>query len=409
MSFTRAIPRRHFLRLMTAFSSLLLAKAARAEELADFRLSSGSEAVIPLSIEMGAVIAEVRLNGRGPFPLMFDTGAGNTLTEEAAAALGLKTEGTEAAVDSGGRKVSLAYTHLATVRLGEAEMSNQRFGVLALPPYLTDRGSCPPLAGFIGYGLLQRFAARLNYQDSTLTLTPASDFHYAGSGIPVPLTLAGKTPAVPAAADGISGLFMIDTGSSGAVTLRRGFVTDHGLDARHPSPLRLKSIGASGPFEAILMRLDGFDLADSRIDRPATRYASSDTAGFPFTDVDGSIGYEILKQFVITFDYPHRTLWFEHSSAFGTRTGQGSAGFQAIKIAEAGFKVTTVLPDTAAADAGMQVGDVITGIDGQSTKAMSLNEFALFIRQPAGTLVRLTIMRDRVERPVALTLKDVLP
>ena len=406
---TLAIPRRWLLRLVTALLSTVFANASKAENFSDFRIISGSEASVPVSVETGAVIVEVRINGRGPFPLMFDTGAENALTEETAAALGLKTEATEAALDSGGRKVSIAFTRLATVSLGNAEMTNQRFGVLALPQYLTDRGSRPRLSGFIGYSLLERFATSLNYQDGTLTLKPGSDFHYAGTGIRVPLTLAGKTPAIPGAADGISGMFMVDTGSSGALTLRRGFVTDNRLDARHPSAIRIKSLGASGPFEAILTRLDSFGFAESRIDRPATRYASSETAGFPFTDVDGSIGYEILRQFVITFDYPHRSLWFERSSAFGTKTGQGSAGFQAIRVDGVGFNVTTVLPSTAAAEAGMQVGDVITGIDGQSTKSMSLNELAGLIRQPVGTLVHLRIIRDLVERPVALTLKDVLP
>ena len=387
----------------------LPANAAEGEGSADFRIISGSESVVPVSVEAGEVIVDVSINGRGPYPLMFDTGAEDTVTPETAAALGLKTEGTGTFRDSGGGSLPIAFTRVAAVRLGDAEMTDQPFAVLALPRYLTDRGNRPPIAGFIGYELLARFAARLDYDNRTLTLKPGRDFRYEGKGVRVPLVFAGNTPAVMAAADGTEGRFVVDTGSTGALTLRRAFVEDHGLEARHPSALRIKSIGVAGPFETILMRLDRFDIAESRIDRPATRYASIDKEGLPFTDIDGSIGYEILRQFVITFDYRRGELWFERSKAFGTRTGQGGAGFQAVRMEGAGFGVTTVVPNTSAAEAGLQVGDVITEIDGLSTVPMSQGEFAERMRRPVGTLVRLGTVRDGAPRPVALTLKDVLP
>jgi predicted aspartyl protease len=387
----------------------VLANAAEAEGSADSRIISGSEAIVPVSVEAGEVIVDVSLNGRGPFPLIFDTGAEDAVTPEVAAALGLKTEGAGTVRDSGGGSLSIAFARVAGVRVGGAEMTDQRFAVLPLPRHVTDRGNRPPIAGFIGYELLTRFAARLDYDDSTLTLKPGTDFRYKEKGVRVPFTLAGNTAVVPGAADGIEGRFVVDTGSTGALTLRRVFVEDHGLNARHPSTLRIKSIGAAGPFETILMRLDRFDIAGSWIERPATRFASTGQQGLPFTDVDGSIGYEILRQFVITFDYRRGELWFERSSAFGTRTGQGGAGFQAVRLEGAGFGVTTVLPNTAAAVAGLEVDDVITEVDGLSTVSMSQGEFAERMRRPVGTLVRLGTIRDGMLRPIALTLKDVLP
>src|SRR5207237_9334033 len=113
----------------------------------------------------------------------------------------------------------------------------------------------PVIAGVIGYELLTRFAVRLDYRHSILTLRPGRDFRYEGKGVRIPFTLAGNTAVVSGAAEGIEGRFVVDTGSTGALTLRRAFVEDHGLDARHPSALRIKSIGAAGTFAAILMRL----------------------------------------------------------------------------------------------------------------------------------------------------------
>ena len=363
--------------------------------------------MVPISIEAGAVIVDVSINGRGPFPVMFDTGAQDTLTPETAAALGLKTEGSGTFQDSGGDRVAITFTRAVAMRLGDAEMTDQPFAVLGLPPYVTDRGSRPPLAGFIGYELLARFAARLDYQAKTLTLTLGQDFRYRGIGVCVPLAFTGNIPAVPAAADGTTGRFVVDTGSSGALTLRREFVEAHDLQARHSAALRIKSVGAARPFDAILVRLDRFDIAGSWIERPATRFAAIRGEGLPFTDADGSIGYEILRQFVITFDYPRHELWLEHSSAFGTRTGEGSAGFQAIKVEGGGFSVITVVPNTPAAAAGIRVGDLITDVDGLSTRSMSFSDFAGLMRRTAGTSLQLNTVRDGVARPVTLTLKDV--
>jgi Aspartyl protease len=208
-----------------------LANAAEAEGSADSRIISGTESVVPVSVEAGEVIVDVSINGRGPFPLMFDTGAVDAVTPETAAALGLKTEGTGTARDSGGDSVSIAFTRVATVRLGDAEMTDQPFAVLSLPRYLTDRGNRPAIAGFIGYELLTRFAVRLDYGDRTLTLRPGADFRYEGKGVPVSLTFDAKTPVVPAAADGTAGRFAVDTGSTGALTLRRAFVENYGFAA----------------------------------------------------------------------------------------------------------------------------------------------------------------------------------
>ena len=57
-------------------------------------------AVVPISVENGQVIVDVTIDGRGPFPMMLDTGGVETVTPEAAAALGLEVEGAKTAKKS---------------------------------------------------------------------------------------------------------------------------------------------------------------------------------------------------------------------------------------------------------------------------------------------------------------------
>src|SRR6267143_1855013 len=51
------------------------ANAAEGEGFADFGIISGSKSVVAVSVEAGEVIVDVSINGHGPYPLMFDTGA----------------------------------------------------------------------------------------------------------------------------------------------------------------------------------------------------------------------------------------------------------------------------------------------------------------------------------------------
>ena len=99
--------------------------------------------------------------------------------------------------------------------------------------------------------------------------------------------------------------------------LQRGFVEQHGFEPRHPDGLRIKVGGVGGVFDTVATRLDRFDLATSKIERPVVEFPSRGEGGIPVASIDGSIGYQILRQFVITFDYSRRETWFERSAAFG--------------------------------------------------------------------------------------------
>jgi hypothetical protein len=89
--------------------------------------STGSR-VIPISADNGQVIVDVTINGRGPFPMMFDTGGVEAITPDTATALGLLVEGEGTVRGSGEPILSTALTHLKSLRLGNAQLSD-----IALP------------------------------------------------------------------------------------------------------------------------------------------------------------------------------------------------------------------------------------------------------------------------------------
>ncbi len=60
------------------------------------------------------------------------------------------------------------------------------------------------------------------------------------------------------------------------------------------------------------------------------------------------------------------------------------------------------IPDTPAANAGIQPGDLILEVNGQSTADMSVTEVVLLIRGPQGTKVSITVLHKDAAEPVTL-------
>jgi carboxyl-terminal processing protease len=81
-----------------------------------------------------------------------------------------------------------------------------------------------------------------------------------------------------------------------------------------------------------------------------------------------------------------------------------------ITLKESVLTVVSPIEDTPAFRAGIQAGDQILKIDGESTKNLTLMDSVKRLRGPRGTKVTITIMREGFPKPKEFTLtRDVIP
>src|SRR6185295_3354524 len=210
--------------------------APPAERTGDVELADGrTTASVPFRLANNHLFVQVEINGQGNFNLFFDTGGLNAVTPETAKALGLSAEGAFQGGGVGEKSEEIAVVRIASVKLGGVMFRDQLFYVFPISEMSKVEGL--PVSGIIGYELLKRLVAEVDYDGGLIHFTAPADFVPPRDAVAIPFTFESETPQIEGKIDGLPGLFTIDTGSRSTLDLNAPFVAEHGLLAKHPKAI----------------------------------------------------------------------------------------------------------------------------------------------------------------------------
>ncbi len=105
-----------------------------------------SPTIVGFQLIAHAVVVHVKLNGRGPYALLFDSGAVNFISPQTAEELGLAVGDSEEGFGIGKRTVIVGETEVESVQIGKAVLHGQRFHVVPLP-YVMEHGFPEAIVG----------------------------------------------------------------------------------------------------------------------------------------------------------------------------------------------------------------------------------------------------------------------
>ncbi|HEU5479079.1 MAG TPA: pepsin/retropepsin-like aspartic protease family protein, partial [Candidatus Tumulicola sp.] len=267
-----------------------------------------ASAVVPFTMVSDNMIFPIRINGVRSYAI-FDTGGRFVMTPDLARRLNLRTaaKGSVGGMGAGRPAYSVATVH--DVAIGDVTLHDQQFVVVPLPYDLT-RGGPVPVDVDVGYELLSKYAARIDFKTREITLTENAAAQRPVGAAAVHLAFSDTTPMVTASIDGLSGRFLADTGSSFAVAFTAPFVAAHRMDSRYPATKTLVTgEGLGGNTYAKLVRTKLLRIGDAEVVRPVAQL-SADTAGtLASASYAGVIGIDVLKCFTATFDYARSALY----------------------------------------------------------------------------------------------------
>ncbi|HKS53633.1 MAG TPA: aspartyl protease family protein [Steroidobacteraceae bacterium] len=360
---------------------------------------------IPFRLLNNHVYIEARVNGKGPYTFIVDTGGHTLLSPRVIKEAGLESVGATETSGSGEKTETSGFARYREIAVGKARLRDQvGFAIEIYDPSVEGIR----VDGMIGFEYFSRFAVRLDYGTLTMTTTDFAHFDAKDAGQAVPFKFYDHLPQVTGAIDGVPAVFDIDTGSRSEIDVTGPTVARHKLRDKYVKGVSaITGWGVGGPSRSYVARLPSLTLHG--IETPDVVAGLSEAKGGSFSDpsYDGNIGSGFLKRFAVTFDYSHQTMYLDRIKPTPVDAGRFDRSGMWINAVNDAYEIKSIAASSPAAAAGLAEGDLITSLNGQPAVAATLSDARMMLRDlPAGTQVAVTYKRGGSEQHATLKLRD---
>jgi hypothetical protein len=377
--------------------------------ISDFSIAGGAaQTTVPIKLVNNHIYGDAKVNGRGPFQFVFDTGGHNIVTPPLAKALGLKVEGELAGTGAGEGVMEGGFANGVELEVGDATVKSQLFIVFPLDKLGDIEGI--PMPGMVGYETFRRFVTRIDYGARTLTLIDPKHFDPKDAGTPIKFVFNEHVPEVTGTFEGLPAKFDIDTGARGDLAINKPYAEKNSLRATHPNGLdAVDGWGVGGPSRGYVTRAREITLGDVRVKGIVASLTTQDKGAFSGSDFSGNVGAGILKRFVVTFDYGSQLMYLKPLPGPVADIGTFDRVGMWINQSGPGFRVVDVTKNSPAEEAGLRADDLIVAVDGNPAGTMRVYELRHRLRNDApGTVVTLKVLRGKKYHTYKVTLRDLV-
>lgn len=381
--------------LMKGYRALSIVRSGKATQKSFY-------AEIPFQERMGNILIPVTI-GQQTYSYIFDSGAHFSLTDSIRKLNQFKQKLTVQLGSANQSKSTVAVTQID--KLEAAGLAFKKVGAFVLDFNQAPRIRCLTNGGLFGSSVIRKYVWQVDYNRKKIIATDQlSKLHLADNTIRIPVSLDKRGyPFIHLQVNGQPVRFLFDLGFGGLLSLPEVTAQQY---VRGPI-IERAGIGSEGAHGSLQETMK-FALLDSvRLNQlvwynVAISYAKSNN--YPL------VGAELAKYYLITMDFRNKALYLsplanhpfkpEGFTHFGL-----SLSYQAGKVI-----VEAVYGSSPAQQAGIQVGDEITAIDGQKISYSTYCECFFTSNDQLATAKRieLTIRNQGTERTVELVKRRLL-
>lgn len=331
---------------------------------------------------------EVSINGIGGFVFLIDTGASFSILMDTKKVKDLKlTPGYELELHGwGDEEHSPAYqTKVKNISLAEVEFSEVNFAYLPLSTslyYLAPEELI--FDGVLGHDILHHFSWKFDKNTNRISISK-NPYQMTGEETQIPFDVSLSKLEIQGVVDFnsdqmVNRELVIDTGSRHYLKINAAYISSENV-ILPATQITASDFGLSGQTIHQRVTLPNLKLAGMNLNRVKTNII-----GKPDGDEDDYwiVGSALLNQFVSIIDYHSSSLYLSPYHGMVFKSQYNLIGLELRKLQSGAFIVRYVFPQLAANEYDIKKGDVISKIDEQPAKDISMEKW-LSISNHAGS------------------------
>jgi len=269
--------------------------------------------------------------------------------------------------------------------------------------------------GIIGSDFIRQFVVEVDYQQRVLKLYDKDKFVYSGDGESVPVQLNGQGHPVlegvvsPIDGEPISGRFVLDLGSSGSLSLMSPVVSEHKLLANGLKTIKAIGVGgAGGQVTGQIGRVKSLQIGKYSIANPVALFSEDNVGAMATSSLVGNIGQLIASKFKVFLDYSHNRIILEPTATFAEPMDRAGTGFALTTEGKdhATVRITDVLENSPASEAGLQIDDIVLSVDGVPVSELKVSRMVEMFDRPNS--YKLMVKRGEKTFPVTLVTRKLI-
>jgi hypothetical protein len=401
--------------LSSAFSFAQTPSQTPPQPSPSFEFSSAPTALrIPIDVVAdGLVFVRASVNGHSGWFIVDNGTQGFMIDREFARQISLDN-GTQTTASGGGANTIEAQVfHDVQIELPGFVLTHRNLAAIGLKTLEPATGHL--VDGILGSRLFDDFVVTVDYEHRLLSIRDPEDFRPCAGETELPVRLdrhgfhyIDATIALPGA-EPVTGNFLIDGGSNSFADLYKPFADAHHLPPPGMRLLNEPGTSTGGTTQSSDGRAAAITVGPYSVTNVPVTFAQDVEGLMAASDYAGSIGAEFLERFKVTFDSPGKRIVLVPNRSYKSRAGYDGSG---MRIHADGpelheFVVGRILPDSPAAKAGIQPGDIIESVGHHVAADLSLTRLRELLREPNASYT-LGALRGTQYVQASLTLRPLL-